>query len=83
MYAPAVTAKAAGDRALEMRRIARRAGVGIVEDRPLARALFRGVNIDQAIPEELYPAVAEVLAQVIRARHRDALPAGESQEPVR
>ena len=42
------------------------AGVPIVENRPLARALFRSVKVGRAIPEQLFEATAEVLAYVYR-----------------
>ena len=42
----------------------------MVENVPLARALYRSVNIEQEIPMELYKAVAEVLAYVYKIRKR-------------
>mgnify|MGYP001152472952 CR=1 FL=1 len=52
-----------------MTEIARRHGVPVVEDRPLARALFR-IDLDREIPVALYRAVAELLAYVYRLKHR-------------
>ena len=48
------------------RRIAEEHGVPIVEDPPLARALFKMVPLGADIPEDMYRAVAEVLAYVYR-----------------
>ena len=61
---PIVLAKASGARATTLRREARRMGVPVVHDRPLARALFRLAEVGEAIPEELYEATAAVLAYV-------------------
>jgi len=66
--APVVVAKGVDDMALHIRAIARRHGVPIVEQRTLARALWRTVQIGKAIPGDLFQAVAEVLARVYRAR---------------
>jgi flagellar biosynthetic protein FlhB len=43
-------------------------GVPVMENRPLARALIASAKVGQLIPVELYAAVAEVLAFVIRQR---------------
>lgn len=66
--APTVTAKGADHLAQHIRRLARRHGVAIVENKPLARSLWRRVKVGQAVPRSLYQAVAEVLARVFRAR---------------
>jgi flagellar biosynthetic protein FlhB len=70
MAAPTVVAKGAGFVALRIREIARAAGVPIVENRPLARALFRGVKVGRSVPERLFQTVAEVLAYVYRLDRR-------------
>jgi flagellar biosynthetic protein FlhB len=70
MTAPQVLAKGAGTVAERIREIARSHGIPIVENQPLARALFREVDVGQQIPEMLYKAVAEVLAYVYRLKHR-------------
>lgn len=72
MTAPLVVAKGAGLVAQRIREIATEHKVPIVEDKPLARALFQTSNIDQPIPENLYQAVAEVLAYVYGMRKRKA-----------
>lgn len=64
MTAPRVVAKGLDFLALQIRSIAQEANVPIVEDPPLARALYFTVNIDQDIPENLFKAVAQVLAYV-------------------
>lgn len=64
MMAPKVVAKGANLIAEKIKQIARENDVPIVEDKPLAQVLYKMVDIDQLIPEDLYKAVAEVLAFV-------------------
>ena len=64
MTAPKVTAKGADYLARKIRELAIEHGVPIVERPPLARALFRHVEVGQEVPAEFYKAVAEVLAYV-------------------
>ena len=66
--APWVVAKGVDRIALRIREVAREAGVPCYEDPPLARALHAAVEIGQPIPEELFQAVAGVLAYVYRMR---------------
>lgn len=68
MQAPMVVAKGAGHVAERIREIAGRHDIPIVEQKPLARTLFKQVEIGQFIPAELYHAVAEILAYVYRLR---------------
>jgi flagellar biosynthetic protein FlhB len=68
--APMVVAKGAGVAAENIKQTAIRHGVPVVENKPLARLLFRTVKIDELIPVELYQAVAEVLAYVYRLKNR-------------
>ena len=63
MDAPIVVAKGAELMAAQIRKIATEADVPTLRDEPLARALY-DIDIDAAIPEELYEAVAEVLRWV-------------------
>lgn len=70
MDAPVVVAKGQDLVALRIREIARQNGVTIVEDKPLAQALYRSVEIGDKVPPELYQAVAEVLAFVYRLKRR-------------
>jgi flagellar biosynthesis protein FlhB len=68
--APEVVAKGVDHIALKIREVAEEAGVPIVHQPPLARALFAGVEIGGQIPEEFFGAVAEVLAFVFRTARR-------------
>jgi flagellar biosynthetic protein FlhB len=68
MAAPVVVAKGKNLVAQRIREIAREHGVPIVENKPLAQALYKTVDIDQAIPGDLFGAVAEVLAYLIRLK---------------
>ncbi len=65
--APRVIAKGAGFMAERIREIAGRSGVPIVEDRPLARALFK-LETGTEIPEALYRAVARILSYIYKLR---------------
>ncbi|HET6514311.1 MAG TPA: flagellar biosynthesis protein FlhB [Thermodesulfovibrionales bacterium] len=67
MSAPKIVAKGAGIIAEKMRETARKHGVPLVEDKPLARALYK-LDINSLIPEELYKAVAKILAYVYKLR---------------
>ena len=64
MDAPQVIAKGQDYIALKMKEIAKEHKVMMVENRPLARALFASVEIGETIPEELFNAVGEILAYV-------------------
>jgi flagellar biosynthetic protein FlhB len=64
--APVVVAKGQDLIALQIKRIAAEHDVPVVENKPLARSLHRTVEIGQLIPEELFHAVAQVLAHVYR-----------------
>jgi flagellar biosynthetic protein FlhB len=70
MDAPQVVARGQDFVALRIREIARENGVTIVENPPLARTLFYSLDIGDFIPEELYQAVAEVLAFVYRQKRK-------------
>ncbi|MFA6107333.1 MAG: flagellar biosynthesis protein FlhB [Candidatus Latescibacterota bacterium] len=70
MTAPRVVAKGQRLVAERIKELARQAGVPLVENKPLAQALFRAVRIGDEIPEALFKAVAEVLAFVFRLRRR-------------
>jgi flagellar biosynthetic protein FlhB len=74
--APLCVAKGVDSLALKIRAVAEEAGVPVVEDPPLARALYATVEVDQTIPRQHYEAVAKVIGFVLsaarkkRARHR-------------
>lgn len=65
--APLVLAKGQGHLATKIKEIARENRVAVVENKPLAQALFAAVEIGDVIPTEFYQAVAEILAFVYRA----------------
>jgi flagellar biosynthesis protein FlhB len=66
MAAPRVVAKGVDHMAMRIRQVAMSNRIPIVERPPLARALYAEVEVGQEISEELYQAVAEVLAYVYR-----------------
>ena len=68
--APVVVAKGHDELALEIRARARKFGIPILENRPLARALDREVPLGRPIPGHHFAAVARVLAYVYRLKHR-------------
>jgi flagellar biosynthetic protein FlhB len=68
MEAPKVMAKGRNLLAEEIKAEARWAGVPIIENPPLARSLYRSVEVGQTIPVDLYAAVAAILAWLYRQR---------------
>jgi flagellar biosynthetic protein FlhB len=70
MGAPRVVAKGQNWLAQKIKQVGRENDIPQVENVPLARALYRSVEVEQEIPLQLYKAVAEVLAFVFRARNR-------------
>jgi flagellar biosynthetic protein FlhB len=70
MQAPMVVAKGQDHLALRIRDVAMKAGVPVLEEPPLARALHKAVPIGQYVPASLFHAVAEVLAWVYALRAR-------------
>jgi len=70
MAAPVINAKGAGEMAQKMKAVARRNNVPIVEDKKLARALYRKTNLDQPIGTRFYPEVAKILAGVYSHKNR-------------
>ncbi len=66
--APTVVAKGADLIALKIREVAEENDVPIVENPPLARALYASVELDQEIPPEHYKAVAEIISYVFRLK---------------
>jgi flagellar biosynthetic protein FlhB len=73
MEAPRVLAKGRNLLAEEIKAEARWAGVPIIENPPLARSIYRTVEVGQAIPAELYAAVAAILAYLYRQRVEEEL----------
>ena len=70
--APIVVAKGEDYIAQRIKKAAEENGVQIVENKPLARALYTTVDIGAQIPPELYQAVAEVLAMIYNSRNNVA-----------
>ena len=70
MMAPKVVAKGADFVAQKIKSVGRENDVPLVENRPLARALYASAEVGDFVPRELYQSVAEVLAYVYRLKHR-------------
>lgn len=79
MRAPIVVAKGVDDVAANIRKIAAEHKVAIFEAPPLARVLFRDVDLNAEVPSTLYVAVAQVLTYVIQLRTA----AGSAVRPAR
>lgn len=72
MPAPRLISKGAGEAALRLRRAAFRYGIPVVENRELARALYRRTDLDKYIPEDTFRKVAIVLRSVRRGRRQES-----------
>ncbi len=72
MAAPIVVAKGADNMCEKIKEVARAHGVPVVSKPQLARTIYHSVDLDHPIPENLFLAVAEVLAMIYRLRHRRA-----------
>jgi len=70
--APTLVAMGAGLIARKIKEIARENNVPIIENKPLARQLYKMLDIGDEIPSELFAAVAEILAQVYRMKNKAA-----------
>ncbi len=70
--APECVAKGLDSLALKIREVAEANNVPVVENPPLARALYASVEIDETIPREHYEAVAKVIGFVMQAKRRRA-----------
>lgn len=70
MSAPVCVAKGADDVALKIREEAGKHQVPIVEDPPLARALYASVELDEVIPQEHFAAVAKLISFILTRRRR-------------
>ena len=68
--APVVVAKGVDFIAFKIREIAKNNGIPIVENKPLARSLYKLVDVDGVIPQELYVAVAEILQFVYTQKNK-------------
>jgi flagellar biosynthesis protein FlhB len=81
MGAPRVVAKGAALIALRIREIAKEHNVPIVENPPVARALYSTVDIEEEVPPELYVAVAEVFAFIYNMKSKRRPPLTRSVSP--
>ena len=64
--APIVVAKGADNVALRIKELAKENDVPIIENKPLARLMYKEVELDEEVPVEMYQAVAEILALVYK-----------------
>ena len=72
MAAPLCVAKGADAIALKIREIATDHDIPIVENPPLARALYAAIDVDDTIPTEHFKAVAQVIGYVMRLRSKSS-----------
>lgn len=70
--APECVAKGLDALALRIREVAEAAGVPVIEDPPLARALYAAVDVDEQIPPNHYEAVAKIIGFILQAGRRSA-----------
>ncbi|MFC3790895.1 flagellar biosynthesis protein FlhB [Paenibacillus sp. GCM10012307] len=70
MEAPEIIAKGMDYVALKIREIAKENGIVLIENKPLARALYERAEIGDTIPADLFQAVAEVLAYVYKLKRK-------------
>jgi flagellar biosynthesis protein FlhB len=82
MDAPVVVAKGRNLLAAQIKEIARWKGIPLVENPPLAHALYRAVEVGQAIPPKLYTVVAEILAAIWRAQTQATSQAAPGSGPA-
>lgn len=68
--APVVIAKGADYLAFQIKDKAKEYNIAIVENKPLARILYHNIDVGMEIPPELYQAVAEILAAVMKTNNR-------------
>jgi len=70
MVSPKILAKGAGEIAERIKALAKEHRIPIVENKPLARTIYKTLKIGQMIPRELYAAVAEVLSYVYKLKKK-------------
>ena len=68
MTAPILVAKGMDSLAFRIREVAEENDIPVVENAPVARALYAAVELDEEIPDEHYMAVAEIISYVMRLR---------------
>lgn len=72
LVAPKVIAKGAGEVAERIKALAKELNIPIMENKPLARTIYKTIEIGMTIPRELYNAVAEVLSYVYKLKGKRA-----------
>ncbi len=70
MNAPVVVAKGADFLAEKIRELARNSGVPVVENKLVAQVLYKMTAVEQAVPENLYKAIAEILAHIYSLKQK-------------
>jgi len=83
MAAPVMLAKGTGELAEQMKVLARKHRVPIVENRTLARALFNRADVEQKIPEEFFAAIARLLVWVYALRDARTAPTARTASTSR
>lgn len=68
---PVVIAKGADNIAFKMREIAKANNIPMIENKPLARMIYKKVELNEEIPEDMYQAVAEILVAVYKIKKKD------------
>ena len=68
MAAPLVVAKGSGRRAERIKEVARQHGIHVTENKPVARTLYKHIDVGRAVPPQLYAAIATILAVAYRAK---------------
>lgn len=68
--APIVVAKGADILAMKIRKIAKENDIPIIENKPLARMIYKEVEVDEEVPKDMYEAVAQVLVAVYKIKNR-------------
>ena len=69
--APVVIAKGQDELALRIIKVAEENHVAVIENRPLARAIFASTVLNREIPQEYYGTVAEILVYVYKLNHKE------------
>lgn len=70
MEAPILVAKGADNIAIKIKELAKNSDIPIIENKPLARLIYSEVELDENIPQEMYQAVAEILAMVYKLNQK-------------
>ena len=78
----AVIAKGADNVAFKIREIAKEHDIPVVENVPLARAMYKTVKIGEGVPRNLYKAIAEVLAFVYKLKKKKKAVSSGNSKPV-